>query len=248
MNWKSIIGFAVASMAPLLAASSCYAQTAEATPLWQDVAVGDNPEAVAQKLAGIDGIKSAKVKRSKKFPADFHLMIDYYGGANGIAISGYEFAIFPEFEGESLNRIKLISDDVCANYITDGYNRLFELLHRKYPSIINGYEKHTSYEMQKSMLEGTLENPSRLSNVFSNGATVSVLNLDFSSITYLPFPYYQSPVARLGFELRQQECGGSGTHRVKITIEYLTDKDFRETAARINDAVRRAASKDQGKL
>ena len=83
-----------------LAAVSAAAPDSQPVPLWRDITAGETPEQVADKIARIPGVKSAKARGDK-------VKVRYQNG-KGIEIFGLPFAISTEFVDAKLSRVILL--------------------------------------------------------------------------------------------------------------------------------------------
>lgn len=228
---KKLIAFSSAMLA--LSPQGAFAQS---TALWQSLSAGDSPQAVAEKLAQLPEIKSAKVKGRPDAP---RIAIAYK--STGLPILGEAYRVVPQFSEGKLHRVGLGALPSCVTDIDNRYDRLVAALKVKYPQFVVGPMERRDF--LRAQLDATEAKPALVTTIMTNDTTAVVVVQQFTrKDPPPPSPYGATSsmlaAGRLLWSLYNQtaaECDGTGVNRVQMMVTYMPkddlDREFDATRA-----------------
>ena len=210
--------------------------------IWQDLAIHDSPDIVAQKLTGLPEIKKARAK-GRNVAVSYH--------SDGIELLGKTYRLAFEFDADGLKRVALKTDLECANKAATDYADMVAALSLKYPMPVDGQAIHSPSQIELAWRDATPENPTSVNVALTNGETVVLLRQSYEADKQPPTVQASGALARaLGnflwsqYQQRSEECDGTGNRRMVIYLFYSTLAEYRasilqieqEKAGRLNAA------------
>ncbi len=222
-------------LASVAAAQAPAGEAAEGLVLWQGAREGMNAEEVAAQVRLVDGIKSVKVRPSRK---RWPLSIQYDG--DGIDLDGLFYEVDPTFADGKLETVALKSE-ACLILATAKFKKLRGILEEKYGAALT----------QREVVESG-ETVGARSTFSADGLRV-MLRLEPGSVP--SYVYMSGKIGRAiaksmnsAVDSDRAECPAELGQRGTVQITYLNEASAAAVEAAASDEAAQKRSADKDKL
>jgi hypothetical protein len=241
------IAYAIATFALTMLLSVSVAAQDPAPPLWQSLAEGDTPAQVATKLAGVEGIRSAKVSKGK-------VKIRHAG--RGILIHGQPFKVAPVFQGGRLSQVLLATGDMCVGDAAALSGKVKDTLALKYPFDFATETEFDGRAISDAVVSAAPDQPGAVHHV-RTGEDVAVMLRVSVSMREAP-PVLAAPVSGAitavsdllwaDYESHVRACPRYGDRRARVELVYMSLQQLERVTRAANAEVAAQQGEASGAL
>lgn len=212
--------------------------------------MGMTPEEALPVVQQMAGVKRVKLLKERKSNPERRLDINYAPAK--IAIADLPFELGPRFEQGRLSQVLLAARSQCGAHAPRVLTQLTTGLRGKYADPIGAPElsdRDFREAERSSLVSGE---PSTVATAFANEEVAVFLTFRVTAEARPPYPTSYSKLghslwqlAKLQYEQRQAECGGTGDRRMDVVLIYMPrsayDAARADTAAEQRDKADRLA-------